>query len=353
MKHNGDKPRRLGRKLLMALGSVVLVLVVIDMAMRLYVAVVNVPIPDIIYTFEQSPLGKSVHHPYHFEPEIGWVQKPNHSDENIQITAAGFRGSIDCLAEPHSKKPRILVMGDSMVFGFRVKQEDVFTEVLNQNMSSYCFVNGGASGYNTIQELLVLKRHIRRIEPKLVFLFFTQANDMWLNARSGEFWSSCELDGDRLIINAPQRRLRVPLYRRTMIYRFLDYKLLRGRDGHYIGQKISFWLNGGDSDVWRTTRKILDEFVRVCREHDAGVVVIDIPTVNQLSGLVGDSVRQDLLRVASEELNVLYYDLRSHYPDDHQKLFLEHDSHWNPPGHRFIADLVEQIVGKQLSESAE
>ena len=113
------------------------------------------------------------------DSEIGWTLKPDVAwpeaagwENGLSTNAAGFRDA------PHAdaKAPgayRVLVLGDSFVFGSGVPQDAILTRRLAAHLGpGFEIVNLGVPGYGTDQELLTLRRWGRRLSPDLVLLGF-------------------------------------------------------------------------------------------------------------------------------------------------------------------------------------
>ena len=123
------------------------------------------------------------------DPEIGWTLKPDLAwttgsapwEDGLTTNAAGFRDA------PHSgaRAPgvyRVVVLGDSFVFGSGVPQEATLTRRLSAHLGpGFEIVNLGVPGYGTDQELLTLRRWGRTLSPDLVLLGFFW-NDVMENA---------------------------------------------------------------------------------------------------------------------------------------------------------------------------
>jgi lysophospholipase L1-like esterase len=93
----------------------------------------------------------------------------------ISTNALGLR---DRDLEP--KQPgelRILLLGDSITFGYGVPVEETYGRKLESILTSRLgrrvrAVNAGMGGYNTVQEYALLESHLAAIEPDLVALLY-------------------------------------------------------------------------------------------------------------------------------------------------------------------------------------
>ncbi len=124
---------------------------------------------------------------FEYDPYLGWgfipnkrgaIVHPGEAHHYITINAFGFRdGSF--LSGRDKKK--ILVAGDSFVSNISVKDDQVFTEVLERSLKDTEVLNLGVNGYSPVQEYLLLKKWIPDIKPDLVFLFIYVRNDFYEN----------------------------------------------------------------------------------------------------------------------------------------------------------------------------
>ena len=117
---------------------------------------------------------------YHYDPELGWAPVPNSTSVvttartiHAQHNSLGFR---DVEFKPDGR-PRMLVVGDSFVWGVDSEVGERFTDLLRGRIASHQIVNAGVSGYGTDQEYLLLQRIWPLIQPSVVVLIFCTDND--------------------------------------------------------------------------------------------------------------------------------------------------------------------------------
>ena len=200
-------------------------------------------------TFQNFAFNSNSNKMHIYHPEIGWSLKPNYNIKNgIFINKDGFRSSIkESILDLN--EPKILILGDSMVFGKFVEQKEIFSEKLNAKQNEIMYVNTGVIGYSTLQEYLVLKKNISISNIKLVVLFHTLANDMWTNVKPDNFNPTANLKQGKLTFSKPSNIKTVPFYKRTMLYRFADKNLLYGRDFKYLFYRIDFEINAAPGTI--------------------------------------------------------------------------------------------------------
>ncbi len=123
-----------------------------------------------------------------FDETLGWKNVAGSvdrcHDEVVATNRLGFRGGEIVTPKP-SGALRILALGDSFTWGWGVASDATFPSQLEERLraahpgQSIEVVNGGVSGYGTVQELLWLDRIGRVVEPDIVVLFYYR-ND-WRN----------------------------------------------------------------------------------------------------------------------------------------------------------------------------
>lgn len=121
-------------------------------------------------------------HPVHAElftlsddPLLRYALIPNTHAGQVRINRHGFRGSDI----PRRKPPgtfRIVCVGDSICFGYGVRQDETFSARLEQCLN-HCFaspqrrfevLNFGVTGYNIVQVAQTLRQRSIEFEPDLI-----------------------------------------------------------------------------------------------------------------------------------------------------------------------------------------
>ncbi len=322
--------------------SVGITLALTEITVRTYAALTKLELPSPFERFVENP-----NYSERFDAVLGWSLRPGHrsADGSISINSIGMRSALDWPAPTLPECARkVLILGDSMVFGFGVQQPDIFTEILNREERASLFVNTGVIGYSTGQEYLVQQKVSSLMRFDAGILFFTQENDIWWNTRTTNFNAGFSIQDGDLIAIPPKPVHDVPFYARSALYRLLDQKLLRGKDLDYLLRRIGFELKGRDSYSWQVTEALLREMKRTADAHGYPMFVIDVPSGNQRRGTTVISQRQALLHETVSQLQMHYFNLLEYYPEPTDSLFFEGDSHWNEKGHRFIADFIKSIL---------
>jgi lysophospholipase L1-like esterase len=139
-----------------------------------------------------APWGIDFFHwlPYHMQgmvsdPELGYVHPKSVSYRlgtvNVALNSHGLRDEEIPYAKPPGER-RILVLGDSVAFGWGVDQGETFSDRLEPLLrertgQSWQVINAGVNGYNTEQEATFLETRGWRYDPDIVLLVFVD-NDV-------------------------------------------------------------------------------------------------------------------------------------------------------------------------------
>lgn len=164
---------------LKSLAGTVVILLLLEVAVRLFL-----PAPiDLLQLneFVESERGKFAQ----YDQTLGWVGKPAVTDDfqwvdtshHVSQNRFGFRGTE--YEQAKSDKRRILVLGDSFVWGFGVQNDEIFTSALEKaSAGTVEVVNCGVSGYGNDQEYLYWKEHGYKWRPDEVVLVITPYTDI-------------------------------------------------------------------------------------------------------------------------------------------------------------------------------
>ncbi|MEO0649164.1 MAG: hypothetical protein AAFZ65_00620 [Planctomycetota bacterium] len=161
--------KRVAKGLCLSLATVLLTLLGIELALRLsgYEPIVNPSGPRWMYE-AASDLGYTLH--------PGFRGRHRHPEFDIEV-CVDARGLRDL---PYDGAPshRVLVLGDSMVFGYGVEAHETFCEVLQRQLGAVDVINAGVSGYGPREQVAMLARHGATTELDLILSSFYPANDL-------------------------------------------------------------------------------------------------------------------------------------------------------------------------------
>jgi len=126
-----------------------------------------------------------------YDPQLGWIGKPGvdtsfhyvDCQHQVRQNRYGFRGTEYGFDRTGSK--RLVVLGDSFVWGFGVENDQIFTSILERESEPPVeVVNLGVSGYGNDQELLLWRSLGQRFRPDVVLLVLCPYTDLRENTSS-------------------------------------------------------------------------------------------------------------------------------------------------------------------------
>jgi hypothetical protein len=114
-----------------------------------------------------------------FDSELGWAptphkKSPQNLNFNFKLNSLGFRSQ-----EIDNSKEHILLLGDSVAWGMKTNDNENFSYYLNQKFPTYQTINMAVPGYGIDQTYLFLKRHIDKVNPKLIIFMIHTGNDLY------------------------------------------------------------------------------------------------------------------------------------------------------------------------------
>ena len=278
----------------------------------------------------------------------------------VRINSLGLRGPEPARPRPPGLR-RVLVMGDSYVFGVGVDEEHLFTTRLARRLSREGapveVVNAGVSGYANDQQLVLLGEIGPALLPDVVVLVMCD-NDFEGNGESFSYQQyykpHFDLDGGRLLLRG------VPVPRLTPAQR------LR----RFLGQRSNVWnLVRSRRASWPPARRLIESLeVDVTRppaadevELAAALVVAQRDLAQRLGArfLTLNTARRrertelfHALRPRLKSAGVEYLGLegpleagrrrRPEWPWDFAT-----DPHWNVAAHRLAAEVVTEELEKR------
>ena len=174
---------RLGREVLMHLAVFAAVLVAAELILR------TIDLRELRDSYEP---GRALL--FHHDAELGWAPVPNASATFTGTRTVTVRNNslgLRDIEPAGTRKPAVLFLGDSFVWGYDVEAQERFTNLLRAKLPAARIVNAGVPGYGTDQEYLLLARIWGAIRPNVVVLMFCTGNDRAdnsANMRNGGYY---------------------------------------------------------------------------------------------------------------------------------------------------------------------
>jgi hypothetical protein len=277
-----------------------------------------------------------------FDPDLGWKPQRNLNAHYLIRRDDIYPVVTDSMGWPGLQsldESQIVVVGDSFAYGYGARQGESFAD----RLTGLKVKSLASLGYDMVQELLLLRSFAPQLSGKLVLWWIYVENDLVDNMRP-------ELRGYRKPFVAKDRKtgswqvvtshVRSEPWRHTLPVNGMEVF------AHLCAQSpiADYYYDACD---W-----LVGQAVEVCREHDASLVIMTIPNVNQLSA---DGNRRLLAYgVNPESFDPAYPDRRigeickkqgvpfvplmpRFVPSDYKEY---ERFHWNPSGHRKAAAAI-------------
>jgi lysophospholipase L1-like esterase len=328
-----------------------------------------------IATFEAGSRLLGIHFPalrsaeaglWTYDPVKGWFQTPGAVGRvdlggpdagHVRINSLGLRGPETPLAKAPGVK-RVVVLGDSFVFGVGVDQDHVFTTRL-QNLiearrpGEIEVLNLGVAGYSTDQELLLFEDLGQRLRPDVVVLVMCD-NDFEANTLDfvyGRYYKptfELEGSGDVRRANGEVPRLgswqsvKLWLGQRSNLWNFVRSRTSRRPrlQGLLDAFQVATPRRSGADELELTTRLVVRLRDRA-EATGARFVAFNTGHRGERTTLF-HALRPRLAQQGVEHLGLEEFlgKARARQPDRNWDFAALGDIHWNVDGHQLAAQVV-------------
>ena len=302
----------------------------------------------------------------HPEPGAGYTLiKPGSHYEwqgiPVDINSHGLRGPETTYAKPLATF-RILNLGDSVVMGWGVRQEDTYGRqleaLLNQKGADslhYEVINAGVPGWNLENALAYLQAEGQKYEPDLILLNLTIAND---------------IKGKSALLGGDQLTLLEWLRANTYFWPFLTVQL-RWLEARAAGQERigvidpptdpdKYFPLDHESEQWTRLWNWVLAINRLGSENNAPVILLIFPLELQVLDESYPTLPQEIITIKAVEAGIQELDLLpafrqacrekpggACYRED-RYLFADVWMHPSAYGHEVIAAEIEKVLAGML-----
>ena len=244
---------------------------------------------------------------------------------DLSSNADGFRNSRE-FGESGSEK-RLLMIGDSFVFGLGVNSQFRLTEVLESQLSGWRVDNLGMSGWGLDLMLRALETFGPKIRPNMVVLaVYTDDFRRVLPQYPGSGYSipKYELKNGKLVSQ--------------------PYQLATGWRKLHLAQAVYeiYWRKIANRNRYDLNEAILDRFYQVTKKLNAKLVLLYLPGKGNT---LEDKERRRFLDTWSQTQRVPYLDLYAPIHDiGIDDTYIKGNWHWNEKGHRIAASELAKFL---------
>ncbi len=275
------------------------------------------------------------------DDELYYVHAPgstaNYRGFDVRINSLGMRGPE--IGDAEFGETRVLFLGDSVTFGWGVRQEDSFAETVQPRLSErlggpVIALNSGVGSYNTENEWAFLNRYGAELAPDAVALVYV-INDIYSTPEE----PFDPLAGERVAEMAPPEVL-TWLLGKSWTYRLVVHF------GRHSQADVAARTQLADTPGWRESVDALRRINDWCRGRDIPFVVyLYRTTPNPLSEMLWPALRDTGNEIGFPVIDVLPWfegqDLRAVTNSIV-------DSHPNAAGHAILADGIAETISAAL-----
>jgi hypothetical protein len=363
------------RTLVLAVCSLVMALVVIEIALR----TTHAFNARVAWTEPDPAIG------WRFTPEREyWFFAENDHAIQGRINAMGWRDH-ERVRTKASETLRVAVLGDSYVEAFQVELDSTFVAI-GERMArarglNVEFMNFGRSGMGPAEESIVMQRDVLPCHPDVVVLLYTPNNDIADANRATAaddlrpFYTVDARDSLHLDTSFQRtrgyriRRFLNPLKQRSALFslvaeRYNAARLARAanvRDKKTPERKLSreqtLTTRHPDATLvanYALTKRIVAEMARVLESRGVGFVLMSVPLVYEDAEIVQlraldpafdpEYFDRDLAALADSS-EFAFLPLTSAFSARHRVVGSPlHWAHWNYQGHRLVGELLAGAV---------
>lgn len=313
------------------------------------------------------------------DPVLGWRGKrgierrfrTTEFDVVVRHDEDGFREASP--RRPRHAKRNLLVLGDSLAWGWGVEQGELFTDVLQRKLGSDTAVfNRAVNAYSTGQEYLLLEREltVRDYDDVLVVV---SATDMGDNADDKKHRPAYDLVGTELVPRnqPPPGALKSPVERfiddNSYATNFLSWQAAAFKRWWQAATKPdpaddsapvtpnaaavddaspppSEAVNGAAGKPgFEVTERLLVEIIDTCRAHDCRVHLTYGTANLHLRHTPFEIGFRDLVQEVAEREGASFLDLNEPLEEMWSRNdvpLIPRDGHWSATGHEAVAELI-------------
>lgn len=338
-------------------------------------------VDQIVVAWDADQEGDEEIRPIIAHEQIGWVNRPYYENPELrtQLDRFGLRNP-DIPADAPLDEVRILGLGASRIYGAGgALQPWCWNYALEEILAGrgVRVLNGGVSGYSTLQACRRAAALLDAVEPDLVFVVASTGAQMMLDPSSARNWVRFGDEPDQLVpadVVAAWPEFLVPAVVRV-------HRILTANSGIYRRHRARFQANGnrvGEVQRWVVSRAersavaeemltaTLDEVEALgvlCAERGIELRMLVLPEIsqdsepawrtflrrNQQSGAppVGTprdeptTVLEELLRARGLE-TWNFFDEVDRMGVDRKRFIMGDNFHWSEAGHRVVAQGIAQ-----------
>jgi lysophospholipase L1-like esterase len=294
------------------------------------------------------------------DPDLIFALVPNQTafsaDKRVQINQRGLRGSYVSEAHAHGQR-RILVLGDSVAFGFGVADADVLgnrtiVHLAQQGIDAEV-INGAVPCYNFVQSVSFLQRECSRYAPDWVIDVISW-NDFGDKSsvrvsKDGHLLSEGADSGGGWVHSESAYIVRNILKRSRLLYAVhRPFSGERTTERQRREDVLAGHSNVQTEEGWRQFNQAAASLARLSKECGFRTLLVTLPFRAALSGSYPASDYPKRVHDIARAHRLAVVDLEAEFrraSSDPGSLFLPYDQeHLNAVGHELVAQALASFL---------
>ena len=292
---------------------------------------------------------------------LGWRVKTGRNrqfgvPEETYVNSLGLRNPE--LGEKSPERTRLLIMGDSSIYGVRVRDTENISgqlgQILQQNGHSVEVLNGGCPGYSTWQVIRLLESQLLGTKPDWLII-----GALWSDTQGADAPDATRFGGQSMPLRYYSRAF-------ILLQNWLNKRKWGGqqiqppkKDPSSVPngpEKVSFGLQPVLAPTNRVPlsnyRQNLDHIVALAQDQNIQLAFLVLPGIRDLvDGTTGDfrEAYREAMRDVAARTHSPIADMPSHFIGGDERHLFYDDVHPKTPGYRLIAqELAMKIESKGL-----
>ncbi|MDH5233275.1 MAG: hypothetical protein OEY38_24750, partial [Gammaproteobacteria bacterium] len=267
----------------------------------------------------------------------GWKLRPNLDVTRMNSNSHPWRIVTDQNGNRFIKPikfqhAKLLIIGDSFVFGEGINIEERFDNKIELNNRS--IINTGVMGYGPLQQFLASRQYLEQLTEKDFVLIVTYVNDFYdvqYKFHSGRSKPWPTLNTNQFEIHYPN----IDWWQRLRNKSYLLAKL------HTIVNTMPTLPQINIEYSIELYTRVIEEILDTKKERNFGLAIMlhGVPVLNNET--IEQTITQGVKQFCtSRSVNCLFFDEHINY-EKNQEFFLN-DGHWNVNGHEAVASFLNQ-----------
>jgi len=325
-------------------GLLIVSFIIIALALEVLIRIFN-PMQDSMKWFKSS---KSYGYELkkNFSQNYKYLESSNEFVMRVKTNSFGHRyKEYDTSKFSNDKYKKIMLLGDSFIFGHGVNMEDHMAHILDsllmiEKNEGFVVINAGVGGWGTIQQVNYAIDNFTLFNPDFIFMFFC-ANDPLDDIR----FNAGMRDNEKGLLYFPGK---IFLRNNSHLYRFLFIKFKILLHQFLIDRKIKeknvlFNRQSGavitDKD-WENTERTIKNFSKKFKSFNKSGKLWISSTAPW-----DEKIRTKLKNISKDNKNLFFVDLYDETVNlSRMERRLPHDGHWSKLMHKKFAEKINTIL---------